>query len=423
MKILLISDTHGKNIDWISAYAEKVKADVCIHAGDFGFYDTNSVEAFSQRELFLQVKHSNIEAAEKTHILTQSAKGWKEAILKHKIFGPFAEFIADKRRFQFPIFATWGNHDDAEVVLRMIKDPVPNLQMLHEKRYYDMGEFAVLGLGGNCLPEKAFTQGYRGLPGQRCRPSSVLSQYVDLLKTARTIPAGKRIVLVTHVSPLVEPFIELLAWQIGADLTVSGHMGRKNGETGTTDNRRLYFLQQTYEKLLSLYPDAKDDLYLFAPETKGHSVQHINLPDAEDGYAVLDYAEGNFSFEIHGTDYQQQQRDELGELYNFAQTAFKFMTVEYSYMLPIADKIIAGTLSPDEEGNHIERMLHCLGYDKMSALLHKCCEAIIRRNPGYTVAILDDEHEMMEGSEAPYSDELRREYDFHTAKKNPCIPQ
>ena len=74
MKILLISDTHGKNIDWISAHAEKIKADVCIHAGDFGFYDTSSVDAFSQRELFLQVKHSDIEAAEKTHLLTQNAK-------------------------------------------------------------------------------------------------------------------------------------------------------------------------------------------------------------------------------------------------------------------------------------------------------------------------------------------------------------
>ena len=166
----------------------------------------------------------------------------------------------------------------------------------------------MLGVGGNCLPEKAFTQGYRGLPGQRCRPASVLSQYVELLKTARTIPTGKRIVLVTHVSPLVEPFIELLAWQIGADLTVSGHMGRKNGEIGITDNRRFYCLQQTYEKLLSLYPDAKDDLCSFAPETKEHSIQHINLPDAEDGYAVLDYANGNFSFEVHGADYHQEKR-------------------------------------------------------------------------------------------------------------------
>ena len=125
MKILLISDTHGKNIDWISAYAEKIKADICIHAGDFGFYDASSIEAFSQRELFLQVKHSDIEAAKKTHLLKQSAKEWKEAILKHKILGSFSEFLATRRRFQFPILATWGNHDDAEIVLQMIKNPVP----------------------------------------------------------------------------------------------------------------------------------------------------------------------------------------------------------------------------------------------------------------------------------------------------------
>ena len=99
------------------------------------------------------------------------------------------------------------------------------------------------------------------------------------------------------------------------------------------------------------------------------------------------------------------------------------MISEYSVMLPIADKIIAGTLPPEEEGDYIERMLHCLGYNKMSALLHKCCEAIIKRDPDYAVAILDDEHEMMEGSEAPYSDELRREYDFHKAKKNPYKKQ
>ena len=39
MKILLVSDTHGTKIDLISAYAEEMKADICIHAGDFGFYD------------------------------------------------------------------------------------------------------------------------------------------------------------------------------------------------------------------------------------------------------------------------------------------------------------------------------------------------------------------------------------------------
>lgn len=40
-KILLVSDTHGK-LDCINQLAEKTKADLVIHAGDFGFYDDSS---------------------------------------------------------------------------------------------------------------------------------------------------------------------------------------------------------------------------------------------------------------------------------------------------------------------------------------------------------------------------------------------
>ena len=90
-------------------------------------------------------------------------------------------------------------------------------------------------------------------------------------------------------------------------------------------------------------------------------------------------------------------------------------------MLPVADKIIAGELNADDEFYYTDRMLKCLGYDKMSKLLHKCCESIMKRNPAFAVDLLDEEHEMMEGSEAPLSDELRQEYDFHKARKNPYI--
>ena len=33
---------------------------------------------------------------------------------------------------------------------------------------------------------------------------------------------------------------------------------------------------------------------------KDLSVQHINLPDADDGYGMLEWADGNFSYEIRG---------------------------------------------------------------------------------------------------------------------------
>lgn len=422
MKILLISDTHGTNIDRISAYAEELRADVCVHAGDFGFYDTTSVDAMSQRELYLLVKHSALPDEEKAPLLKGNAQDWKAAVVEKRLLGMFPDFLADKMRFGWPVYATWGNHDDADVVQRMIKAPVANLRMLHETAFYDLGDFILLGVGGNCTPGKAFTAHCSGLPGARCRPSSVLSQYAALLQTAKRIPAGRRKVLVTHVSPLVEPFIELVAWQIGADVTVSGHMGRKNGEIGTTDSSRVPALRQTYEDLLRLYPKAESELLPFYPEPGDHVIRHINLPDAKDGYGALEYADWDFRYEIRGEEYWSAQKDRLGEeLYGFSREFYRFVTLEYSAMLPVADKIIAGETSADDELYYTERMLHCLGYKKMSELLHKCCESIMKRNPEFAIDLLDSEHEMMEGSEAAMPDELRREYDFHKGKKNPYV--
>ena len=307
MKILLISDTHGRHLDRISAYASEWKADLCIHAGDFGFYDAASVEAMSQRELYLLVKHSALPADEKASLMKVNAQNRKEAILQRHLLGTFPDFLSGKMRFGRPVYATWGNHDDADVVLRLIGDPISNLRILHENTFYDLPDFALLGIGGNCTPEKAFDMHCSGLPGARCRPASVLSQYAAMLKTAKNIPAGRKRVLVTHVSPLVEPFLELVAWQIGADLTVSGHMGRKNGETGVTDSSRLPVLRQIHEKLLRLYPKAETDLRPFYPEPGDHVIRHINLPDAEDGYGALEYADGNFHCEIRGADYRHRE--------------------------------------------------------------------------------------------------------------------
>ena len=57
VKILLISDTHG-HLNLINERALETKADMVIHAGDFGFYDQDSVNRLSGRELFLLIRHS-----------------------------------------------------------------------------------------------------------------------------------------------------------------------------------------------------------------------------------------------------------------------------------------------------------------------------------------------------------------------------
>lgn len=304
MKILLISDTHGTKIDLISTYAKEIEADLCIHAGDFGFYDTSSADAMPQRELRLLIQHSDLPDDEKTALLNGCAEDRKKAVVRYHLLGSFQDFLDGKRRFERQVYATWGNHDDAEVVLRLMKKPVDNLRILHENTSFDTGNLVIFGTGGNCVPEKAFIQHYRGLPGARCRPASVLAQYSTLLKTAKMIPVGRHRILVTHVSPLVEPFLELVAWQVGADFTVSGHMGRKNGETGVTDSSRLPVLRKIRNRLLELYPDAQEELMLFYPEECDRVVRHLNLPDAQDGYGVLECVDGRINHEIREQTYR-----------------------------------------------------------------------------------------------------------------------
>ena len=158
MKMFLVSDTHGKSIDLISAYAEEVKADICIHAGDFGFYDRFSLDALSHEEIRLLIRHSILPDEQKAVLDQATPEERKEALEKNRLLGCFPDFLEGKRRFERPVYATWGNHDDAEIVLRLIKNPVANLQILHEKTFFDLGEIVLLGVGGNCVPHKAFTQ-------------------------------------------------------------------------------------------------------------------------------------------------------------------------------------------------------------------------------------------------------------------------
>ena len=59
MRFLLISDTHGK-LEVVNELADSTQADAVIHAGDFGFYDDESYDRLSERELRLHIVHSDL---------------------------------------------------------------------------------------------------------------------------------------------------------------------------------------------------------------------------------------------------------------------------------------------------------------------------------------------------------------------------
>ena len=123
MRLLLISDTHGK-LGVINDLAAQVRADAVIHAGDFGFFDDGSIERLSDREIRLHVVHSDLPRTEKDRILALSREDMIEAARKHHLLGGFQPYIDRIESFRVPVYAIWGNHEDRDVVERLFRGDI-----------------------------------------------------------------------------------------------------------------------------------------------------------------------------------------------------------------------------------------------------------------------------------------------------------
>lgn len=288
MKILLISDTHG-NIDIINTLAAQEDVDACIHAGDFGFYDENSPDRLNAKELRLQIKHSSaMPWEERKEYLTVAHEEQRHIIRKYRMLGNFSDYIIGKKQFNIPVYAAWGNHEDQSVILRLLKEPIKNLILIHEDCQIILENFCLFGVGGNFVHNQTLIQPYTGLPGSACRISSALPQYKKLINKLDLIDSKYQRIQLTHVNPEYEPLAELLAWRTNAAYTLSGHMSFPNGsewQTKQGDEKRIL---NALIKIEEKYPRFKDQLEVFRPKQELHAIQHLNLPDAHKGYAVLD---------------------------------------------------------------------------------------------------------------------------------------
>jgi len=318
MRLLLISDTHGK-LGIINGLASNVRADAVIHAGDFGFFDHGSFERLSDRELKLHVAHSDLLQTEKNQILALSRNNLIEKVREHRLLGGFQSYLDGANTFQVPVYAVWGNHEDKDVVERLFSGDitVENLHILHHRQSYHVGPAFVFGLGGNLLPGSKMMQ--KPIAGGGGKVWSTVSQYADLVETVERYATvtGPRI-FVSHVSPGKEPFTEFIGVRTRADFTVSGHMGAPtcmvwNSFAVTSVEEAEKRLQEGFNAVRkSCLGTARPDVIRAAesfeiigriPEDTidlGRGVKaprwyrqmtHINLPDAHIGYAIMDIVE------------------------------------------------------------------------------------------------------------------------------------
>jgi predicted phosphodiesterase len=312
-KILLISDTHGQ-IDLINERASDTKADFVIHAGDFGFYDDESVVRLNPRELHLLIKHSAV-AGKYPNSKDMDREELATVVRNEKLLGEFPNYLSGQKRFEVPVYAVWGNHEDVKILRDMERGlTVPNLHILDENHTFEFQDddnfaFSLFGLGGNFLVKRLFD---RPIAGDAGKVWATLHQFGVLYK--KVMHNKKPSIFVSHVSPGKEPLLTSLVAHLLPSFWISGHMGppftcvwnqftiRESDDVQNWLQSELAEIEQ-YSKFRKLSEEAALALELIKnpPESDQwfRNMWNINLPDAKDGHAVLTVDKGRFSLETY----------------------------------------------------------------------------------------------------------------------------
>jgi predicted phosphodiesterase len=320
LRILLISDTHG-NMDIINEKVAETKADMVIHAGDFGFYDDQSVYRLTPRELRLSVTHSPVWC--QYNVDKQTSRERLIGINKeNKLLGDFPDYISREKRFSVPVYAVWGNHEDVQVLRQLNTDlHIDNLYLLDEHNFYefhsdDEFEFSLYGLGGNFLVSKKLFD--KPIAGHGGKIWTVLHQFGVLYKQITN--KSKPSIFVSHVSPGKEPLLSRLIMHYMPTFWISGHMGAPftctwNQFTIREINESLDWLETDIGLIEEHYQQGRltEEAALayelikrpiLKEETWYKKLWNINLPDAKDGHAMLIMADGKISLETYSNGLQ-----------------------------------------------------------------------------------------------------------------------
>ena len=210
MKILLVSDTHGK-LDPINELAAETGADCCFHMGDFCIYTMESVSRFSADILNKQLHHAPVPPAQLAAIDRSDASSMRLLAVKYQTFGNFNAYFSEEKHFKIPVYAVPGNNEDAETIARLEKHPVPNLTFLNEKKQITLEDFLICGIGGNIGASSAF--GYVST-GQQIKELES-----RLLKEQTARPK----ILLTHVPPYENELLMRLVKTVKPVLFFCGH--------------------------------------------------------------------------------------------------------------------------------------------------------------------------------------------------------
>ncbi|KAJ7496586.1 hypothetical protein FB451DRAFT_198520 [Mycena latifolia] len=230
-RILCIADIRGR-LSALNDLAREANAHAIIHTGDFGFFETNSLDRINDRTLrHLTMYSPLISSSQRTHLLApDNPPAVIRSTVNIALLSEFPLLLSGQLKLRVPVYTVWGACEDVLVIekFRSGSYAIENLHLLDEAttRCLDLGgvKLRLLGLGGALVPHKMFDNGDGNatIAGGQGTMWTTALQIGELVDTAQRVfdPTETRM-LVTHASPGREGLIAQLALVVKADLTVS----------------------------------------------------------------------------------------------------------------------------------------------------------------------------------------------------------
>lgn len=230
-RILCIADIRGR-LSGLNDLAREANAKAIIHTGDFGFFESNSLDRINDRTLrHLTMYSPLIPSSQRTHFLApdNTAQAFR-ATVDISLLSEFPLLLSGQLKLSVPVYTVWGACEDV-VILEKFRAGLYNIDNLHildeaTTHCLDVGgvKLRLLGLGGALVPHKMFDNGDGSatIAGGQGTMWTTALQIGELVDTAQRVfdPTETRL-LVTHASPGREGIIAQLALILRADLSIS----------------------------------------------------------------------------------------------------------------------------------------------------------------------------------------------------------
>lgn len=346
-RILCVADIRGQ-LSSLNQLAQQYDATHILHTGDFGFYDSTSLERMTDKTLRHVVQYSPLISPQarstsfNTHPNNDIAN-LRRAVQasEQNVVSELQEFLDGKKQLNVPVYTVWGACEDVRVLekFRTQEYKIDNLNIVDESasKLLSVGglNIRLLGLGGAVVLHKLFDNGdgKSTIAGGQGTMWTTVLQIGELLHTAdRTFSTSETRILMTHHSPGREGLLSQLAHTVKADFTISAGLHFRYGSSyndfsvSPSPSHFSQKLAASRVNFMSIYDVVKPELsnLLTAPQSQllssvlsmveampkdtndtGNSMEstfkntwNFNLPDAQFGSLLLDIKDGRVSEEM-----------------------------------------------------------------------------------------------------------------------------